>query len=304
MAYNPLDPAGLEPFCLSCHDNNGAAATFASGGAPANPLNDGSVLGVPPYPYATRIAGSWAKSYGHGPNGNHISGGKLTCLGTGQPGTGCHGNNGKINAHGSASQVLAAQPFKYDNSDVYAAADFALCFNCHANYPGFTKEDILGVKLNGILDWEYYMSPSGGRGPNGWNPPYTIPAVTTHFADHNEIGGVYNDSTFWGDNMNLHWAHLGIPISDFRGSGATSGVNCVNCHDVHGSNTPYGAVYDEIGYTNVFPDAINAYGKMRDEAYMDYSPAPNLLDNHPTYCAFNCHPFQGPTKAWFYPIAE
>jgi hypothetical protein len=63
-----------------------------------------------------------------------------------QPGTGCHGSNGSVNAHGSVNQVLAARTFKYDNIDMYAAADFALCFDCHANYPGFTKEDILGVK--------------------------------------------------------------------------------------------------------------------------------------------------------------
>jgi hypothetical protein len=299
IAYDPSNVAGLEPFCLSCHDADGAMATLVSGGTPTNPFNDGSVLGNPPYPYATRIASSWAKSYGHGPNGNHAAGSKLTCLGTGAPGTGCHGNNGAINAHGSVNQALAAQPFKYDNNNVYDAADFALCFNCHANYPGFTKEDILGVKLNGILDWEYNMSPSGGgRGPNGWNPPYTIPAVTTHFADHNEVGGIYNDYTFWGENMNLHWAHLGLLISDFRGSGATSGINCVNCHDVHGSNTIYGAVYDEMGYTN-FGDGTNLVGQMTLSAY-----STTLLDNHPFYCTFNCHTVQDVTKAWFYPITE
>jgi hypothetical protein len=156
------------------------------------------------------------------------------------------------------------------------------------------------VKENGILDWSYYMSPYGGRGTNGWNPPYTIPAVMTHFADHNEAGGPYNDYSSWGENMNLHWGHIGIPISDFRGTGVWSGVNCVNCHDVHGSTTPYGALYDEIGYTNMFPDATNAYGRMRDEAYLDYL----LEDNHPTYCAFNCHYQQGLTRAWYRPITE
>jgi hypothetical protein len=298
IAYDPASPSTLEPFCLSCHDATGAVSTFITGGTPTSPFNDGSMLGSPPYPYATRIASSWAKSYGHGPNGNHASGSKLTCLGTGQPGTGCHGNNDMINAHGSMNQILGAQSFKYDNNNFYAAADFALCFNCHANYPGFTKEDILGVKLNGILDWEYNMSPYGGRGPNTWAPPYTIPAVTTHFADHNEVGGAYNDSTSWGENMNLHWAHLGLLISDFRGTGVTSGINCVNCHDVHGSNTPYGAVYDEMGYTN-FGDGTNLVGQMTLSAY-----STTLLDNHPFYCAFNCHPVQDVTRAWFYPITE
>jgi len=205
-----------------------------------------------------------------------------------------------VNAHGSVNQVLAAQPFKYDNNYVYAAADFDLCFNCHASYPGFTKEDILGVKQGGILDWEYNMSPYGGRGPNGWAPPYTIPAVQTHFADHNEAGSPYNDSSFWGDNMNLHWAHIGLEISDYRGTGTFTGINCVNCHDVHGSTTPYGALYSEIGYSHVFPDATNILGKMTDNAYLL-----NQLNYYPTYCAgFNCHPMQGPTRAWYYPIQE
>jgi hypothetical protein len=300
IAYDPASPSTLEPFCLSCHDAAGAGSTFITGGTPTSPFNDGSILGSPPYAYATRIYTSWTSTNGHGPNGNHATDKKLTCLGTGQPGTGCHGSNGVINAHGSVNQVLASQPFKYDNNNIYNAADFALCFNCHASYPGFTKEDILGVKENGILDWSYYMSPYGGRGTNGWNPPYTIPAVMTHFADHNEAGGPYNDYSSWGENMNLHWGHIGIPISDFRGTGVWSGVNCVNCHDVHGSTTPYGAVYDEIGYTNMFPDATNAYGRMRDEAYLDYL----LEDNHPTYCAFNCHYQQGLTRAWYRPITE
>jgi len=300
ITYDPASPSTLEPFCLSCHDITGAASTFVSGGTPTSPFNDGSTLGVVPYTYAMRIKSSWTNTHGHGPNGNHATIKKLTCLGTGQPGTGCHGSNGSVNAHGSVNQVLAARPFKYDNDDMYAAADFALCFDCHANYPGFTKEDILGVKAGGILDWEYNMSPYGGRGPNGFAPPYTIPSVTTHFADHNEAGGAYNDATFWGDNMNLHWAHLGILISDFRGTGATSGVNCVNCHDVHGSSIPYGATYNEMGYTNLFPDATNRLGKMTDNAYLT-----NQLDVHPTFCAgFNCHPMQGPTRAWYYPIVE
>jgi predicted CxxxxCH...CXXCH cytochrome family protein len=299
MAYNPLNPAMLEPFCLSCHDADGATATLISGGTSTNPFNDGSALGTSPYAYATRIASSWAKSYGHGPNGNHAAAKKLTCLGPGQPGTGCHGNGGSVNAHGSVSQVLAARQFTYGNDSVYAEADFSLCFDCHASYPGFTKEDILGVKAGGILDWEYDMSPSGGRGPNGWAPPYTIPFVLTHFADHNETGGAYNDSNGWGDNMNLHWAHLGIPISDFRGTGTTTGVNCVNCHDVHGSPISYGATYAEMGYVNEFPDATNRLGRMSDSAYL-----PNQLELYPTYCAFNCHGIQGPTRAWYYPIVE
>jgi hypothetical protein len=300
VIYDPASPSTLEPFCLSCHDADGATSTFATGATPTSPFNDGSILGNPPYPYAMRVRTSWSSTNGHGTNGNHANGAKLTCLGTGQPATGCHGSAGVVNAHGSVNQVLAAQPFKYDNNNVYAAADFDLCFKCHASYAGVTKEDILGVKQGGILDWEYDMSPYGGRGPNGWAPPYTISAVQTHFADHNETGSPYNDPSYWGINMNLHWAHIGLMISDFRGTGVSSGINCVSCHDVHGSTTSYGALYDEIGYSHVFPDSTNILGKMTDNAYLL-----NQLDYYPTYCAgFNCHAMQGPTRAWYYPIQE
>lgn len=297
IAY--ISSANMETFCLKCHDSDGAANTFVAGGSALNPFNDGSTLGIPPYSYATRIASSWAKSFGHGPSGNHSAGSKLTCLGSGAPGTGCHGSNGAINAHGSVKQVLAGRSFRYDNDNFYNAEDFTLCFDCHASYPGFTKEDILGVKQGGILDWEYYMSPFGGQGPNGWNPPYYISAVQTHFADHNEVGSPYNDPAPWGENMNLHWAHIGLPISDFRGTGATTGINCVSCHDVHGSSTIFGALYDEIGYSHEFPDAINILGKMTDGSYLS-----TQLEGYPTYCAFNCHSVIGQSRAWFYPITE
>jgi hypothetical protein len=38
---------------------------------------------------------------------------------------------------------------------------------------------------------------------------------------------------------------------------------------------------------------------MTDNAYNT-----NQLEVYPTYCTFNCHVMQGPTKAWYYPIIE
>lgn len=309
IAFDPANTSSLEPFCLSCHDVNGASTTFVSGGSALNPFADGSTLGNPPYPYATRIATSWAKSYGHGANGNHAMGSRLTCMGTGQPGTGCHGNNGNINAHGSVNEVLAAKVFKYTNIVGYVESDYDLCFNCHAHYPGITKEDTFGVKFGGILDAGYgaLNVPNGQNGPYGSYPPYYTPGVTTRFADHNDHldpANPYNDPNFWGyTDMNLHWFHLGRS-SYLRGTATNSRVICANCHDVHGSGTQYGAVYDELGYFH-FGVAPNMLGQMRADAYDRYQ---NYLGNYPTYCALNCHPVQSfakePTEAWFYPIVE
>jgi len=247
IVYSSTNPSTLEPFCLSCHDTTGALSTYRSGGTPTSPFIDGSTLGVAPYPYAMRVAGSWAKSYGHGSNGNHGAGSKLTCLGTGQPGTGCHGSGGAINAHGSAQQVLAARNFTYAIGSTYNEADYDLCYTCHATYPGFTKEDVLAVKYGGILDSDYGML-TGPSGTNGWNPPYYtdqygVPkGLTTLFADHNESGSPLNNPGFWGTpNMNLHWFHLGMPVTWLRGTGTASNLVCVNCHDVHGASSPYGS---------------------------------------------------------------
>ena len=304
IAYNPGNPSTLETFCLSCHDENGALSTFISSGTPTAPFNDGSVLGNPPYSYAGSIKTSWTGTNGHGPNGQHAAADKLTCLGTGQQGTGCHGNNGSINAHGSGSPVLATRNFLYDTNDPFDENDYELCFNCHVNYAGVRKEDILGVKFQGILDSDYgwISRPADADCPAPcWYPPYYISAVTTLFADHNvPTPHSLNDPVGWGpSNMNLHWFHLGFPVF-FRGTGSWSGLTCVNCHDVHGSSNPYGATYREMGYQHSEPDATNRTGKMTDAAYLS-----NLLDEHPTYCgAWNCHPIQGQTKAWYYPIVE
>lgn len=308
IAYDPADLRTLEPFCLSCHDATGAGATFASGGTPTNPFNDGSELGSAPYPFALRIASSWTGTHGHGPNGDHAAAARLSCIGSGQPGTGCHGNGGTVNAHGSVNRVLAARTFNYDNSSSYAEADFALCFDCHASYLGVTKEDVLGVKQNGILDGDYGFF-SGGNGPDGWNPPYYTFGVTTRFRDHNDAGGAYNDfGTWWGPNANLHWAHLGYP-SSYR-AGAV--VTCISCHDVHGSSNPFGATYHELGYVHsdctLYPGAGSGIctsfgpeqiGRMADSAYDT-----NQLNAYPAFCAFNCHSIQGSTKAWYDPLLE
>jgi hypothetical protein len=314
IVYNPAAPVSLEPFCLSCHDENGATSSFVSGGTPTNPFNDGSVLGNTPYPYARRIASSWAKSYGHGPNGNHASGSRLTCMGTGAAGTGCHGNSGRINAHGSSSQVLAAREFKYDIASsgtyTYDENHFNLCFSCHAGYGNVTKERTLGVRFGGMLDTGY----GGSWGPRGWNPPYdTGGAFLTRFADHNiasDPSFILNDYGIWGPpDANRHWFHLGLRMASFRGPGNCmsnvncSGITCVNCHDVHGSNIQYGGVYDELAYTNT-TTAGNIYSQMTLSAYYDYPGNLNYLSNYPTYCSFNCHHVQGETRAWYYPITE
>jgi hypothetical protein len=304
IVYSASVPSSLETFCLSCHDADGALMTSVTGETQVTPFGDGSTLGTPPYPYATRINSSWKSAYGHGTYGNHATGTRLTCLGTGQPGTGCHGSSGRINAHGSTSQVLSTRAFKYDIAAsgptyIYDESNFDLCFNCHDSYPSVSKTEILGVKFGGLLDTSY-----GPPGPRGQNPPYDTGGLyLTHFADHNDplnTANPLNDPVFWGTaDMNLHWFHLGLQIVSFRGTGTVTGITCVNCHDVHGSSFPYSALYDELAYSSTTTLGNNMIGEMVYSAYTT-----TLLEDYPTYCSFNCHTIQGPTKAWFSPLVE
>ena len=325
IVYDPATASSLETFCLSCHDNDGAVTD----GTPLSPFSSSNTLGTAPNVRGAKIKESWLKSYGHGPNANHAQEDRLTCMGTGQPGTGCHGNNGSINAHGSTFEVIAAKEYFYSVSSgdgTYNENWFSLCFDCHSGYSGVTKEDILGVKDNGILDSEAWLNQCGSchsySPTTNAYPPYYTSGITTHFADHDEPGDPWglNDGQIPGcgflypcvptDN-NLHWLHLGMYDSFFRGdiSVRSSGlVICSNCHSVHGSNTQYGAVHDEMGYTNITDGNGNTHGKMRDEAYNESypgaDPTQNYLETYPTYCSMSCHEKTGPTRAWFSPLSE
>ncbi len=91
-------------------------------------------------------------------------------------------------------------------------------------------------------------------------------------------------------------------------------IVCVNCHNVHGSNTQYGALYDDLGYTHTTTANGNTYGAMKPEAY-GVGGGAYSLDDYPTYCRNSCHignrktnymdwiePYE--TRAWFDPIPE
>ncbi len=312
IVYDPEDPSSLEPFCLSCHDSDGATTE----GSPLSPFSSSSILGTPPYIRGLLIEDNWLKTYGHGTKGNHAPGDRLTCMGSGSPGTGCHGNGGSINAHGSVNEVIGAKEYKYSlDSGYYDETWFSLCFDCHSNYPGMTKEDTLGVKAGGNLDNEAWLNNcsschfSFNPTTNAF-PPYYTGGVTTHFADHDEAGDPWglNDGAnpyipMPTDN-NLHWLHLGMYVSLYRGLSGARLVTCSNCHSVHGSNTPYGAVHDEMGYINVSDGNGNIYGQMKAEAYDETDGTPDYLSSYPTYCDMSCHDKTGPTRSWFSPLTE
>lgn len=105
--YNPATPETLEPFCLACHDNDGAAAGYG-----ITPFSDG--VDVP----NVKAGGQWASS-AHGSIPYAVNGGRpITCLGDGVI-NGCHANG-----HGSVNYKIMTADTRLDVS----------CANCHIGY--------------------------------------------------------------------------------------------------------------------------------------------------------------------------
>ena len=130
-------PADLEPFCLSCHD---AAGAETEGIYALSPFSDRNTLGVTPNEAGSKIEGIWMRA----DTVHRIEG--ATCAGTGEPGSGCHGNNGDVNAHGSDAARLLNHAKSEDN-----------CFPCHDGTPGqknikneFAKQSVHPVSVNDV----------------------------------------------------------------------------------------------------------------------------------------------------------
>jgi len=286
IAYDPALPSTLEPFCLSCHDSDGAVSTFVTGGTPTSPFNDGSILGSVPYKMSAEIAMHWTKSYGHKQQG-------LTCIGNGSPNTGCHGNG-----HGTPYVGLLARNLTLPNykTNWFATADevdYELCFSCHASYPRVTKEAILGFKQGGNYDLDFLTS-------TGVIPPYYIPSIQTKFRDVNlgTTGKFYDDTALFSDphtNLHLYHVQIGPNVWSYRDS-ISSSIVCISCHNVHGSNTQWGWVYDDIQFSHYVGTGSDQYGMIG--APLD------SMSNYPTSCTFNCHNVLDITHSWFEPSDE
>ncbi len=299
IVYDPANVSSLELFCLSCHDSDGAGGDMSpfgngTGGTP-------NTLGVIPNSAGSTIKDSWIKTYGHRDKG-------LTCMGTGLPGTGCHGDSGQINAHGSGNYGLLTgnMNFRIQAQDNYNETDYELCFSCHSSYAGVTKEDILGVKSGGNYDYILELNPplSGGVITFG-SPPYYNSGLVTKFVDsdgnqHGDGGG--------GNKYQLHWYHISMRVRNnnssvadawlYRGEGILSGcggchssnaittgnkATCISCHNVHGSNTPFGFLYDEFNMTHDIGETTGTMGM-----------STNDLVNGPFYCGVQtCHSSEG-----------
>lgn len=307
VVYDPASPATLEPFCLSCHDANGALVTSASGTTPLRPFNDGRTLGVIPNAAGSRIAGYW-----NGSTAAHRSNG-LTCAGSGAPATGCHGSSGRVNMHGSVSQGLLAQnmtfPVPVNSSgtvSTYFVYDYyKLCLDCHDASPAVSKEVVLGVKQGGHYDDPYMAIP------------YYVPSIQSLFRERfiqapaqypaywSGVSQPYNDTRTADTYLPLHNYHL---ISMFmrlnwwkyRGQDAAVGrATCTTCHNVHGTNGSLRGVYDEFGMTRFTGIGADQYARITPEANNNFA----VMGAYPMFCAGSCHIAPG-TSYWYAPADE
>ena len=282
VVYQPANPAGLEPFCLSCHDTGGAT-TEAS---PLAPFSDGNTLGT-----GRNVAGNKISNYWNSSVTTHKNNG-LTCAGTGAPNTGCHGNNGTVNMHGSSSPGLLAQNMTavIPPTAAFNANDYKLCFDCHSNYPAVTKEVVLGYSWTGN-----YGTVIQSVLPQ---TPYNTP-IRSLFRDQYKGGTTPYDDTLWGDPfLPLHNYHLMGVESDlwfgttltnllqrnYRGDAAQAGrITCTSCHNVHGTNAAVRSTYDELGITTGTTGA-DVYGSL--PLSMTNT---DIMKAYPMNCTVDCH---------------
>jgi hypothetical protein len=314
ITYQSGTPASLEPFCLSCHDTNGATTEPN----PLTPFSDGNTLGVGMNVAGNRIAGYW-----NGSNTVHKNNG-LTCAGSGASATGCHGDNGAINMHGSSSRGLLTRnmtnPIPPTSS--FAYDDYKLCFDCHENYPAVTKEVVLGYRSGGNYDLVTQADPTT-LPPT----PYYTSGIQSLFRDRYAAGSAnypsywgglnqtYNND-FWfpgGVHLPLHNFHLlgnyyslltpSIPnwLSwNYRGDSAQQGrITCASCHNVHGGNASVRSAYDELLLVRLTGTGPDLYTRL------PAPPAkPDVMTGYPSNCTADCHGMNGKSTYWYSPADE
>lgn len=295
--YDPAAPGTLEPFCVSCHDVDGAAGSLM-------PLADGVTIGTIPFVASTTIASSWSGSSIHRDRG-------LTCAGSGAAGTGCHGSSGTINMHGSTNKGLLANAMNFRipvvSRAVYSAdplgtsynyANYKLCFDCHESSPAVSKEVVLGFFTGGVYDIFVARSPFNTR-------------QSSRFREHYDPGVFlgYNDTMFGYPYLALHNYHLlgfesrGFPLPpdenwlqwNYRGDPSMPGrITCTACHNVHGTTVPsVGSTHEALGL-ETFSDGANLYTTL----------GLPMMSADPMNCAVDCHGPAGQTSYWHTPGGE
>ncbi len=252
--YDPGDPAGLEDWCLACHDADGATAY---GGT--TPFSDGRTV-----PDVKGVTGSLWQDSAHnlrGYSGN--SDNQVSCFGDGST-NGCHGN-----AHGSDNVKLLS-------AGAGVTVD-QFCFECHTEgkvenvsisiwdppysffepWPsnrkvvcGHTETDGQAILTDGHLYGEFLWTPGehvgrtiknitdGSSGEITANTENTITATLSGGAENDwDLYDTYAFKNVVADDIDEAFG-LGAGQKHDLGTSFTVGANsytlqCTSCHNPH-----------------------------------------------------------------------
>lgn len=291
IVFDSAAPEILEPFCLSCHDADGATATALDTESPLSPFGDGETLGTGGFPGGNLIAEAWAKT-----GSTHRTSG-LTCAS-------CHGNAGEARGHSSTQKAMLTAPLSLPvpsfTTDPLASAyeNYQLCFDCHDDYPRVTKEVVLGYPQGS--PWDVFWAQT----------PYYTTEIKSGFRDRritvladypvywSGVSPIYNDN-FWGDKYTpLHNYHLGLGDGWMNGAyryrdGTTGRASCPMCHNVHGTTNTPALTHEVMG---LIP---GTGGPNNEDIFLEFTGwADANLKFYPVNCAVSCHSMVGKSYAW------
>ena len=139
-------------------------------------------------------------------------------------------------------------------------------------------------------------------------PPYYNDGLQTKFVDSDAHIHRLNNPRY---QYQLHWFHLsmrvgngydvwlyrglGVPVGSCTGCHSTDSTigfkaTCTACHDVHGSNTPYAMVYDELTVTHDAEDTTGYLGVNE-----------TILETAPVHCGTSaCHSNRSSDRNYVY----
>ncbi|KAF0219031.1 MAG: cytochrome [Geobacteraceae bacterium] len=214
--------ASLEPFCVSCHNGNGAAIQPV----PFQPFKDSGDVTAPPNINWT--VGAMAHSFGNACYNCHGN-----SAGTANTASGTT-NSPRFNGHGSATPKLLQLPFDPAATANTAPANF--CYNCHGAIPVGTApaiQPLFGKARHhtGALCKDCHNQHSAKAG--------------THTVGSNIAGNAINGST--GAQLTVNPLFFAAPAAaNFTARTTVSGTDleatlCFRCHSAFAGVLPTSA---------------------------------------------------------------
>ena len=236
--------AGLDPFCLSCHDSDGAVNSFNStdGGTALNPFGD-TLIGnnydtdttaSPAMALRSRVTD--IKSRVTHDNIDHDNRGVPTLPNINDPPEGIYSRHA---IRGQADSVYTTQQLPntrwIQTSYAWNDASVMGCADCH------TTDGANGSLGNAHgSDSEYLLKDASGGATEGQYSGFTYVCYSCHSSDYYSRGQTLNhtdNSSDWQDTVLLE----GVDRRDDGKGSNIFGMACTNCHGGSGFGTIHGS---------------------------------------------------------------